>query len=375
MRGVLRGGLWLSCLAWSVACGGGSGGGDDDGAWNPEDTDGTDGGGADEAAGGSDGADGADGDDGTPSTDDGGDGTCGAGDVRACACPDGEDGSEVCDPSTGEFGECICGGGPVDPPDPPPTGSTEACYPGADGSGTTCLPIHYMSPMPEGYEYPPPFDDDPNYRAPIALLDLEEVDSATELAPNFTLAEIAQPEHGRYAVIQPHAIASLQALRDAVGTINIASGYRSPADNEAFGGSPVSRHLYGDGFDMNAGEVSASVLETACTDGGGMLMEYTTHVHCDFRFEDLDEGFFGAPGPGDLDEPAIGASIAEVAPRTFEAPADGFDEGEPTRTWVAFDAAGHVLGTGQGSRFEAPRGTARVEVDVGRVITRSYDLP
>lgn len=368
MRGVLRVGLWLSCLTLAVGCGGDDGGGDDDGAWAPGDTD-AGSGGPDEGGG--------DGDDDGPGSpaDDGATTGCEAGEVRGCTCPEGADGSQVCDPATDAFGECICGGGPVDPPDPPPpTGSTEACYPGADGTGATCLPIHYMSPMPEGYDYPPAFDDDPNYRPPIALLDLEEVDPATQLAPNFTLAEVAQPEHGRYAVIQPHAIASLQALRDAVGTINIVSGYRSPADNEAFGGSPVSRHLYGDGFDMQAGEVAASVLETACTDEGGMLVQYTTHVHCDFRFDDLDVDFFGAPGPGAFDEPAFGATITEVSPRTFEAPADGFDEGEPTRHWVALDDEGLVLATAEGTRFVAPRGTVQVEVEVGRLLTRRFDL-
>ncbi len=379
MRGVFRGAVWWSCLMLGVACGGDDGGGDDAGAWAPGDTDGT----GDGDGGGNAGADAGDGSGGgggaTASTDDGGGASCEAGDVQDCACPDGEDGLQVCDPDTGRFGTCMCGDGPSDPTDDPPdpatpTGATEVCYPGADGAGTTCLPIHFMSPMPEGYTYPAAFDDDPNYRPPLALIDLEEVDPNTALAPNFVLSEVAQAEHGRYAVVQPHAIASLQALRDAVGTINITSGYRSPADNEAFGGSPVSRHLYGDGFDMQAGEVAASVLEAACTDGGGMLLQYTTHVHCDFRFEDLDVDFFGTPGPGSMDEPAFGATIVEVDTNTFEAPADGFDEGTPTRHWLAFDVDGHVLATGSGTRFEAPRATARVEVEVGRLLVRTHEL-
>lgn len=360
--------------------------------WDPESgmDGGTDGGDDDFDDGEGEGDEGADPDPGDAEGE-----SCVDGEVRACTCADtGEVGSQACS-GAGTFGACECGQEPVDPgtppepppgdpdpgddppppdPDPPPAGATEACYPGADNSGTTCLPIHVMA-MPPGYDYPAGFNGDPNYRPPIALLDLEQVDPSTQIAPNFQLDEIAQLAKGRYAIVQPHAIATLQALRDEVGPIGINSGYRSPSYNAGIGGATYSRHMYGDGFDMDPVNVSLGVLEAACNGQGGMLVEYNTHVHCDFRFDDADVGFFGAPGPGMFDEPAFGATIAKVADGTFEAPADGFDEGEPTRHWVAFDADGFVLATAQGTTFEAPVGTARVEVEVGRLLVRSYDVP
>ena len=50
----------------------------------------------------------------------------------------------------------------------------------------------------------------------------------------------------------------------------------------------------------------------------------------------------------------------------FTAAAEGFDEGEPTRRWVAYDAHGEELMRALAPVFIAPRGTARVDVEVGR---------
>ena len=360
MQTVARWGMWVGALVLATACEPERGRSGAVAPWDPDsandgDTDGAD---VDVDPGGGEGDEGGAVDPVDP-VDDGGDEPVDPGTPPGDPPPP-DDPPPGMDPDPGAD------------PEPPPA-VTEACYPGADNSGTTCLPIHVMA-MPAGYEYPAGFNGDPNYRPPIALLDLEEVDPNTQLAPNFQLDEIAQLAKGRYAIVQPPAVASLQALRDAVGPIGINSGYRSPQYNVGIGGATYSRHMYGDGFDMDPVNVSLATLEGACNDEGGMLVEYDTHVHCDFRFDDADVGFFGTPGPGGIDEPAFGAAIAKVSASTFEAPADGFDEGEPTRHWVAFDAEGFVLATGQGASFDAPAGTARVEVEVGRVLVRSYDL-
>lgn len=57
---------------------------------------------------------------------------------------------------------------------------------------------------------------------------LEAIDQSGQITPNFTLEETAQVWKGRYAVVQPHAVAYLQDLRDMIGPIVVNSGYRSP---------------------------------------------------------------------------------------------------------------------------------------------------
>jgi hypothetical protein len=326
-----------------------------------------------------------DGDDGSADT------ACTPDESLPCACDDGP-GTQTCE-ADGAWGECRCdepfgddGEPPADPGDPPlpadpvpdpnpePPAANEACYPGADNSGTTCLPVHTMAPLPAGYEYADGFNGDPNYRAPIALIDLQEVDPNTMLAPNFKLSEIAQVSKGRWAIVQPHAVVSLQALRDAVGAISINSGYRSPQYNAGIGGATYSRHMYGDGFDMDPLAVGLSTLEAACNNQGGMLVEYGTHVHCDFRFDAVDEHFFGAAAAAPFSEPQFAGTIERQLDGELVALAEGFDEGEPVRRWTAYDAQGEVVGEGRGLHYAPPRAAVTVEVDIGRVVTRMYTL-
>ncbi|MEM9460772.1 MAG: D-Ala-D-Ala carboxypeptidase family metallohydrolase [Myxococcota bacterium] len=351
-------------------------------AWNPELADG------DESTGGAV----------DPSTsghrpDDSADGTtsdgrvCTPGEVIACACPMEGSGEQVCEPDGSGFGPCECddNGGTTsdDGAGSDDSGSTggggmleEVCYPGPANDFTLCLPLRYFEPMPEGYEYPEPYMGNDNYRAPVALIDLEQIDPATMLAPNFRLDEIAQLYKGRYAVVQPHAIVSLQALRDQVGAIAVNSGYRSPAYNAGLPGSATySRHMYGDAYDLDPLEVSLSTLEAACTGQGGMLVEYTSHVHCDFRFDPVDEEFFGPPSAAGLPgRPGFEATLVPDADGGWTAPARGFDEGTPQRRWIARDAAGQVLATAVAERFVPPPGTATVAVRVGAQVERSADL-
>lgn len=180
-----------------------------------------------------------------------------------------------------------------EPPPMPPSEDGQACYPGPDGNWDVCLPVVYPATPPEGYGYPSALNGSANYRPPIGFIDLDAVDESTQIARDFTLAEVAHRWKGRYVVVQPHAVASLQRLRDDVGSITVNSGYRSPKYNDGVGGATHSRHMFGDGFDMDPNAVSLSTLEDACQNNGGFLVEYTSHVHCDFRFNDVDTTFFG----------------------------------------------------------------------------------
>ena len=296
-------------------------------------------------------------------------GTCNPGMQRQCLCEDGLHlGVEICNDAGDGWGDCACddgsgtsGGEETSGGDVAPT---EVCYPGEDESGSTCFELHYI--QPEGYDYPPALGGDPNYRQPIAYIDLEAIDPATKLAPNFALQELAEAVKGRYAVVQPHAVESLQVLRNLVGGITVNSGYRPPEYNASVGGATHSRHMYGDGFDLDPVAVGLSTLEAACTDNGGMLVEYNTHVHCDFRFDDVSVEFFGQAGaPAEPEALGFTASLDEIGAGTYVAPAEGFDEGEPLRRWYAYDEDGALIDASIGPVYVAPVNAARVRVLVG----------
>lgn len=319
--------------------------------------------------------------------------SCDPEDVQACPCPDGPGmGIQGCE--DGLWGPCVCDegttgdgaddGGEVDGGDPsdggaestgePPPLPTEVCYPGATGQYDTCLQLHAFDPdaPPQGYAYPDALGGDPNYRRPVAYIDLDAEDPAVALAPNFTLGEFAQAYKGRWAIVQPHAVEAVQALRDAVGPLAVNSGYRSPEYNASVGGAGYSRHMYGDGFDLDPVNVSIATLEAECEGEGGMLVEYETHVHCDWRFDDVDPGFFGA-----ADQAARGTlelrGELHHAGRVWWTSTEGFDEGAPVCRWTALDARGGELATGRGPMFVAPPDAANVRVVIGAAVHRASD--
>jgi hypothetical protein len=330
--------------------------------------------------------------------------SCDPEDAQSCPCPDGPgEGVQSC--VDGIWGPCICddpagtdGGDEAgDPSGGDPSASdtggetgepggeplpTEACFPGADNQWTTCVMLHAFDPdaPPDGYAYPEALGGDPNYRKPVAFLDLEAEDPDLAVAPNFTLGELAQLSKGRWAIVQPHAVESLQALRDELGPLAVNSGYRSPDYNASIGGAGASRHMYGDGFDLDPVDVSLATLEAACTAGGGMLVEYETHVHCDWRFDEPDEGFFGAANQASPHTPTLAANTRHDAVLhhhegwlwTADA---GFDEGAPTHRWRALDRDGVEIATSRMPIFLAPAQAATVQVTVGARVERSLVLP
>ncbi|PRQ06772.1 D-Ala-D-Ala carboxypeptidase family metallohydrolase [Enhygromyxa salina] len=278
---------------------------------------------------------------------------------------DGDDDSGDGDGDTGD-GDPETGDGDGDGDGDP--NLDQACYPGPNDDYSVCFPIVVPAPLPDGYDYPAPYQGNPNYRAPVRYLDLDAIDQSAQIAPNFTLDEFAQTWKGRYAVLQPHAVAYAQDLRDVVGAIAVNSGYRPPAYNLMIGGANSSRHIYGDGFDLDPIDVPLATLETACSNNAGFLVEYESHVHCDWRNVDVHVGFFGLPsGEAPNDELPVLAASLERDQQTghWRAPASGFDEGEPMRRWTAYGADDEVLVHARGRSFEAPLGTEYVEVLVG----------
>ena len=285
-------------------------------------------------------------------------------------------GGTRCDDSVGDLPD---GGGPGgddddDPPDggddggaedPPDDLGTEACFPGADGSGDTCLEVVALPAGAWGYDYPAPYGGDSNYRQPIRYLDLKAIDGSTKIAPNFTLDEIAQDWKGQWGVVQPHAIVALQNFRDQLGPIKINSGYRRPAYNSSVGGAKHSRHMYGDAFDMKPISAPLYKLENACSGQGGKLVEYSSHVHCDFRYDPVDPIFYGDAAIGEIDPGPEFSAVLEEEDGEWSAIGLGFDEGEPLVRWDALDDEGTVIGSHIGETFVPPEGTATVRALVG----------
>jgi|GEM_PF-923411 len=250
----------------------------------------------------------------------------------------------------------------------------KACFPGADGSGSTCLDVTNLPPGTSGYSYPSALSGNQNYRKPIAYLDLEKIDGSTKIAPNFTLSEVAQTWKGRYAIVQPHAIEGLQKFRDSLGAIKVNSGYRRPAYNSSVGGAKHSRHMYGDAFDLDPISASLTKLENACTANGGKLVEYSSHVHCDFRFDPVDPVFYGVAAAGIGLEPEFNAEIEEQEGQWEAVNLEGFDEGEPVLRWSALDADGNVIEEHRGPSFVPPFGTATVRALVGAQVEVEAEL-
>lgn len=319
-------------------------------------------------------------DEGTADT---GEAVCDPGELQPCLCPDGLSlGQQACQADGSDWQACACEGEDASTGDPMPPLPTEICYLGADRAGTTCLPLQaFYADLPAGYEYPAPMRADGQDRPPLGLVDIQDADPSLMVAPNFALDELARLEVGRWAVVQPHAVESLQAMRDVAGSIGVITGYLSPSANAAAGGELYARHQYGDGFDLVPNATSLGALASLCEQEGGAVVQFESHLHCELSSVPLDEDLFGPnpgaapPGPGErpgLDE-GLDAWI-EPDGHALWAPAVGFDEGEPRRQWTARDAAGTVLATGEGRWFEAPVGAATVEVLVGGRLQRSLAL-
>lgn len=178
-------------------------------------------------------------------------------------------------------------------PQKEPTG--QVCYLGADRTTTTCLPVvDWSASWGDDWVWPEPLDGDPAYTAPTRFVDLDYADPDLDLAPNFVLEEFMQSWKGRYGIIQPHVVQTMQDLRDASGgAITVNSGFRSPAYNESVGGATWSRHQYGDAVDMESAVLSLTELGELCESmGADYVGYYSGHVHCDWRYHDLDPAFF-----------------------------------------------------------------------------------
>lgn len=266
-------------------------------------------------------------------------------------------------------------------------GDNTICYSSADARA--CFDLVLSDEVADvAYIYPEP--PDAQYTRPVRYLDLLAADLSANVAPNFQLGELAQAEKGRYGIVQTHAVDRLQTLRDELGPIRVTSGYRSPGHNASIPGSAtLSRHQYGDAFDLVATDTSLKTLAQACEANEASFVDtYETHVHCDWRLEALDPAFFGDVPSGPSNVPLDIGSVRALAPVqdadvvpvvvdeqvVLTAPATGWDEGEPLREWTAYDADGEVLEIRFGRTYVPPAHAVEVDVEIGLKLVRSVRL-
>jgi hypothetical protein len=125
--------------------------------------------------------------------------------------------------------------------------------------------------------------------------------------------------------------------------------------------------MYGDAADMDPSAVSLDRLADLCyAEGADYVGMYSSFVHCDWRDDPLDPAFYeGSRGAQPAPLPVHSARIVRGPRGLLSAPATGFDEGEPYRLWQAFDAHGALVDSFVGARYAPPRGSVRVQVEVG----------
>ena len=268
-----------------------------------------------------------------------------------------------------------------DDPEPipePEESEIEVCYLGLQLDNTQCFPtVDYDPIWGADYAYPEPYQDSEQYNRPIRFIDLEAVNSDSQLSPNFILDEVMSIEKGRFALFMPHLIESLQSIRDALGgPLSVTSAYRNVTYNEGVGGVTYSRHQYGDAVDLQTAMTDLDGLADECEfEGATFISVYESHVHCDWREDELEPAFYD-PSPGEknhtqrVDQKIIWSSTG------WTTTTEGYDsqEGEPLRRWKARDANGFVLKSETSRFFLAPPLTHQIEVTIGRDELRLKDL-
>lgn len=141
----------------------------------------------------------------------------------------------------------------------------------------------------------------------------------TQITPHFSLAEMASHDTVDDGQDTPgdvyHNLTDLcqhllEPLRAEVGPMVVLSGYRSVAHNEAVGGAPGSKHIYGLAADIEADDEAQIRIAAAATHmarcGGIGIYPGQGLVHLDIRPRRPDgtitiwerlHGAYQQPGP------------------------------------------------------------------------------
>lgn len=111
----------------------------------------------------------------------------------------------------------------------------------------------------DGYEigdYPPTAGRGSSYAPPTGFVRVREEDLWLPLSPHFVLGQFVSDTSDifpKYIDLRERLLLKLELLLERVNergyptrSFSIVSGYRTPVFNESIGGTPYSRHIYGD---------------------------------------------------------------------------------------------------------------------------------
>ena len=256
------------------------------------------------------------------------------------------------------------------------TPGSRACYAGSGAEDPVCLLLKRVDVLPASHRYPPPLAGHPRYQAPLRWLDISDVHPNLHLTSHFTVGELAPRKEGPLVVLQPHAVDGLQEVRDEVGRVKVIRGYLNPQSNHQQLGFSHSRHLYGDAFDLISTNNRPEAITTACYDAGASLaIWYEDHVHCDWRDEAPDLGFFGvSPGLDNTPPSDLPSGVLVGGGHHWSIQLSGWDEGVPHLEWSALNTQGEVIGLSTEPTFFAPEATSEVQLIIGRAVVFHVDV-
>ncbi len=94
-----------------------------------------------------------------------------------------------------------------------------------------------------------------HYARVLYFIDLPRVSLSGQVTPNFRLSEYVASARQRGAIrayVDPQVANHVQQIRSGLGrALTLNSGFRTPEHNRAVGGATYSRHIYGDGVDID----------------------------------------------------------------------------------------------------------------------------
>jgi hypothetical protein len=106
--------------------------------------------------------------------------------------------------------------------------------------------------------YPAP-SSSPNsayYQKPTWFITVDSTVRASSVAANFQMSEFIHQTGITSALVDPKMVQHVQDARNRYGVMIVNSGYRTPSYNASIGGATYSRHMYGDGVDIDANSLS-----------------------------------------------------------------------------------------------------------------------
>lgn len=190
----------------------------------------------------------------------------------------------------------------------------KTCYMGVKSNSSTCVRLKSIDGAKEGYLNPytdSSFMSGANkdqYRRPVNGVDLKVTSPSLQISPHFIVSEFMSLEKGHFGILSTYVLKQIQKMRDKFGSaLKINSGFRSPNWNSGIDGSAKwSRHQYGDGLDIASTKANLQKTESLCRElGATFTLQYTTHVHCDWRGTIVEAEFFGSLQNAQLAQKAV----------------------------------------------------------------------